>query len=84
LREKHLSGTHVHLVVVGAAGGGIFAALSAAASEVSMLETSQIRVLPPAALDIMRWQGDATITVKQLIAAQAADNVIEDVSSVMS
>lgn len=84
LREKHLSGTHVHVVVVGAAGGGIFAALSAAASEVSMLDTSQIRVLPPAALDIMRWQGDATITVKQLIAAQAVDNVIEDVSSVMS
>lgn len=84
LRAKHLSGTHVQMIVIGAAGGGVFAALSAAASEVSMLEKSEIRVLPPAALDIMGWRGDALITVEQLIAARAVDNVIEGVSNAMS
>jgi hypothetical protein len=72
------------MIVIGAAGGGVFAALSAAASEVSMLEKSEIRVLPPAALDIMGWRGDALITVEQLIAARAVDNVIEGVSNAMS
>jgi hypothetical protein len=49
-----------------------------------MLEKSEIRVLPPAALDIMGWRGDALITVEQLIAARAVDNVIEGVSNAMS
>ena len=84
MREKHVNGTHVHVILVGAAGGGIFAALSAAASEVTMLKTATVQILPPAAIDAMRWQDNDVITVTQLISARVVDNVIDDLSGVIS
>ena len=84
LRQKHAKGAHVHVVVLRPTGGGIFAALSAAASEVSMLKTGSIQVLPSSALDLMHWKDDELIGVNQLVTAQVVDNIIDDLSSVMS
>ncbi|MDC1311344.1 hypothetical protein N8Z26_02680, partial [Burkholderiales bacterium] len=83
LREKHLDGTHVHVVLIGSSGGGIFAALSAAASKVTMLSMAAVQILPRAALDVMHWRDNDVITVAQLINARVIDNVIDDLSGVI-
>ncbi|MDA0830277.1 MAG: hypothetical protein O3A05_03705 [Proteobacteria bacterium] len=84
VRLKHLSGVNVHVLVIGSSGGGIFAALSAAASRMSMLSVGSVQVLPRAALSAMRRPDDKLITTKQLLESGSVDDMLEDLSSVLS
>ena len=84
MRLKHLSGVNVHVLVIGSSGGGIFAALSAAASRMSMLSAGSVQVLPRAALRAMRRPDENLITTKQLLESGAVDDMLEDLSSVLS
>tara|TARA_B110000483_G_scaffold99536_1_gene122066 strand:+ start:135 stop:1403 length:1269 start_codon:yes stop_codon:yes gene_type:complete len=84
LRLKHLSGVNVHILVIGSSGGGIFAALSAAASRMSVLPTGSVQVLPRAALNAMRRPDEGVITTEQLLESKVVDDMIEDFSSVLS
>ena len=84
VRLKHLSGVYVHVLVIGSSGGGIFAALSAAASRMSVLSTGSVQVLPRAALNVMHRPNERLINTKQLLESGAVDDMIEDLSSVLS
>lgn len=74
LRSFHRAGYQVHLIVTGVSGGGIFAALAAGASRVSMLPGARIQVLSPAALAAIGKASDpATETLAAALAAGAVD-----------
>ncbi|MEO8039049.1 MAG: biotin-independent malonate decarboxylase subunit gamma [Betaproteobacteria bacterium] len=75
LRWVHRCGHEVHVIVTGVAGGGIFAALAAGATRVSMLPHARIQVLSPAALAALDKRADgATETLAAALAAGAIDS----------
>lgn len=75
LRRLHRHGNDVHVILTGASGGGIFAALAAGASRVSMLDGARLQVLPPAALAAIdkSTHGDDE-TLAAALAAGAVDS----------
>lgn len=74
LRFLHQCGNDVHVVITGVCGGGIFAALAAGASRVSMLSTARIQVLSPAALAALDKTPDqANETLASALTAGAVD-----------
>ena len=50
----------------------------------SMLSVGSVQVLPRAALSAMRRPDDKLITTKQLIESGSVDDMLEDLSSVLS
>ena len=79
LRLLHRQGIAVELVVTGESGGGIFAALSAAASKVVMLSSARMRVLPTAAMAAINKSEDERGTTPQHARETGAvDAVLDD------
>lgn len=75
-RHLHRRGIRVTLVVTGVAGGGIFAALACAASEVSIVAHGRLRVLPRAALAAINKSGAAyDSTPEQAVETGAVDAI---------
>ncbi|MFO1321444.1 MAG: carboxyl transferase domain-containing protein [Burkholderiales bacterium] len=75
LRLLHRRGNDVHVIVTGISGGGIFAALSAGASRVSMLRDARIQVLSPAALAALDKAADREDeTLSAALSAGAVDS----------
>ncbi len=76
LRRLHRRGIDVHVVVTGVAGGGIFAALAAGATRVSMLDSARIQVLSAAAMAALDKAADhADETLSSALTAGAVDAV---------
>lgn len=74
LRWLHHRGNDIHVIVTGIAGGGIFAALAAGATRVSLLPQARIQVLSPAALAALDKRADADDeTLTAALAAGAVD-----------
>jgi len=72
----------VHLVVIGVTGGGIFAALAAAARTVSMLPTARLRILPSAAMAAINKSEDETETTPaRALETGAADHLLVPVAA---
>jgi hypothetical protein len=83
LRKKYRDGVEIHVVIIGSAGGGVFAALSAGASRLSALSLASIHVLPAAALSTMGWSYNASLNSSDLLHSGAVDDVIDDISTVI-
>ena len=83
LRKKYRDGVEIHVVIIGSAGGGVFAALSAGASRLSALSGASIHVLPAAALSTMGWSYNASLNSSDLLHSGAVDDVIDDISTVI-
>ena len=82
LRLLHRRGNDVHVIVTGVAGGGIFAALAAGATRVSMLPTARIQVLSPAALAALDKRADTDCeTLESALAAGAVDSAFASMAS---
>lgn len=81
LRELHRRGHEVHVIVTGVAGGGIFAALAAGATRVSMRPSARIQVLAPGALAAIAKRADAEDeTLAAAVAAGAVDGAFPESS----
>lgn len=75
LRWLHRRGNDIHVIVTGIAGGGIFAALAAGATRVSLLPQARIQVLSPAALAALDKHADTDDeTLASALAAGAVDS----------
>ncbi len=83
LRKKYRDGVEIHVVIIGSAGGGVFAALSAGASRLSALSLASIHVLPAAALSAMGWSYNASLNSSDLLHSGVVDDVIDDISVVI-
>jgi hypothetical protein len=83
LRKKYRDGVEIHVVIIGSAGGGVFAALSAGASRLSALSLASLHVLPAAALSTMGWSYNASLNSSDLLHSGAVDDVIDDISTVI-
>ena len=79
IRSLHRGGIETRLIVTGVSGGGIFAAVAGAVSEVCIAADARLQVLPRAALAAIHKAEDAAEgTVGRALQTGAVDTILDD------